>query len=322
MKDKYYYMNQHYDFLTLSQEEIERFELYYPQINSSIVPLSYTGVSPRNFFAWKDGGLIELSQEKNNDERKWVKLNLVEYLWVKIIQNMRDFGMSYDLIKLVKEIMFANSFELAKTVFENFLFECNTTLNYTDDQIAEIKNNFEVQRKIEKEKIEKGEISPTEQSIIFKIIIGTLLKKGNITLLIVKDKTGFLVDVTAHNKLEDINKLAEPSMVKPHFAIPILGLLLDFFDDPKSEVYCEQFGFINPNEKKVLEAIRKNNFEEIHIKSISGNDMAIDVITSENITDEKAIHIRKILGLNEYDEINLKYRNSKNLYVKNKKRLN
>ena len=50
--------------------------------------------------------------------------------------------------------------------------------------------------------------------------------------------------------------------------------------------------------------------------------MAIDVITSENITDEKAIHIRKILGLNEYDEINLKYRNSKNLYVKNKKRLN
>jgi len=314
-------MNEHFDFLTLSQEDIDRFELYYPQINTSIVPLSYTGVSARNFFAWKDGGLIELSQEKDSDERKWVKLNLVEYLWVKIIQNMRDFGMSYELIKDVKEILFGNIYELSETVFEKFLYECKNNLNYTDAQIAEIKNNFEVQQRIEKEKIERGEISPIEQTTLFKIVIGTLLKKGNFSLLIVKDIKGFLVDITAHNKLEDVNKLAAVSTAKPHFAIPILGLLLDFFKDPKSEVYCEQFGFINPIEKKVLDAIRKNNFDEIHIKSISGKEVAIDVITSESITDDKAIHIRKILGLDDYDEINLKYRNSKNLYVKNKKRL-
>lgn len=39
------------------------------------------------------------------------------------------------------------------------------------------------------------------------------------------------------------------------------------------------------------------------------------------LMDQKANEVKRILGLNEYDEVTVKYRNDKHLYFKNKTRL-
>ena len=76
------------------------------------------------------------------------------------------------------------------------------------------------------------------------------------------------------------------------------------------------------NEKKVIDAIRKKDFKEIVIK-LNENDktMTIEVEKSGAIMDQKAKDVRRILGLNEYSEVTIKYRNDKHLYFKNKTRI-
>jgi hypothetical protein len=73
---------------------------------------------------------------------------------------------------------------------------------------------------------------------------------------------------------------------------------------------------------KVIEAIRKRDFKEIIIK-LDGNKktIVIEIEKDGNILDQKAKEVKRILGLNEYSEVTIKFRNDKNLYFKNKTRL-
>jgi hypothetical protein len=73
---------------------------------------------------------------------------------------------------------------------------------------------------------------------------------------------------------------------------------------------------------KVIEAIRKKDFKEITIKLESNKEtIVIEIEKDGNILDQKAKEVKRILGLNEYSEVTIKYRNDKNLYFKNKTRI-
>ena len=95
---------------------------------------------------------------------------------------------------------------------------------------------------------------------------------------------------------------------KPHFEIPLLDIIENFFGQPKSEEYAEQLGLYDLKELQLLETIKKKNFKEIKIHYNKNNELMVEVIKDGSITDEKASQIRKILGLNQYDEITLTYR--------------
>jgi len=49
--------------------------------------------------------------------------------------------------------------------------------------------------------------------------------------------------------------------------------------------------------------------------------MIIESVQDGDIMEQKAKEIRRILGLDAYSEITLKYRNDKHIYFKNKKRI-
>jgi hypothetical protein len=73
---------------------------------------------------------------------------------------------------------------------------------------------------------------------------------------------------------------------------------------------------------KVIEAIRKRDFKEITIKLESKKEtIIIEIEKDGNILDQKAKEVKRILGLNEYSEVTIKFRNDKNLYFKNKTRI-
>jgi hypothetical protein len=81
------------------------------------------------------------------------------------------------------------------------------------------------------------------------------------------------------------------------------------------------WGFINPKETKVLEAIRSKDFQSILIKINADETMVIEGTIETDLKDDKAKQVRRILGLKEYEEITIKYRNEKHLYLKNTQRL-
>jgi hypothetical protein len=307
---------------TLDPAHYKKLENFYPLISKTIVPLSYTGVSPRIFHAWKENGLIDLTMLKKEDEngRKWIRLNLYEYVWVKIIQYMRDFGLSYEIIKMAKST-------LESKLYDVILHEIDTIM-----EIWKIKNNPTKAEYLEtKESLLKfSDVmaivydidDPYEQqkTSLYNLIVSTFAMEINSSIVIYKDNDSFKLEVVCYHKDFLASSVFE-SIKKPHFEIPLLDIVENFFGQPKSEEYAEKLGLYDLKELQLLETIKKKNFKEIKIQYNKNNELMVEVIKDGSITDEKAYQIRKILGLNLYEEITLTYRNDKNLYFRNKKRL-
>jgi hypothetical protein len=94
-------------------------------------------------------------------------------------------------------------------------------------------------------------------------------------------------------------------------------------DEPQNETNLFYWGFINEDEKKVLHAIRSKEFKELTIR-LNGpkkEELILEALIDGDILEQKAKEIKRILGLNQYSELTLKYRNDKHIYFKNKTRL-
>ncbi|MES2379439.1 MAG: hypothetical protein V4538_00250 [Bacteroidota bacterium] len=303
--------------------EIENVDNAYPLISTTVVPLSFTGVNARTFYAWKENGLVDLTIMKKQDEtgRVWIKLNLYEFVWIKIVQCMRDFGLSYDHIKIVKD-----RFEI-KTYMEivNNLDEMENMwrnhLHFSEEKVQELRDVFQKLSDIMCTVYDENDPYEQQKTVLFNMIITTMMKQAKSSILLLKEKDGFRSDIMFYNGIEDIDSRMFKNIRKPHFEIPLLEIIEEFFDQPKSEEYGMQLGLFNPKEKRVLDALKKNDFKELHIKIDDKNDFIIEAIEEGNITDEQAAQVRKMLGLGNYQSINLKFRNEKNLYFKKTRRV-
>jgi hypothetical protein len=300
-------------------ENHKKIDLLYPRIQETHVPLSFTGVTPRNYHSWKENNLIpEISLNKDS-ERKWVKLNIFDYLWIKIVQCLRNFGVSYEDIKILKDSLFGNVVHSILNLDEFAL--AKALGNGTQEEIEEIRYYKYMTADFIDNLIEDGKVSEIELLNIFHLTIGILIHNSPTSLLLFKEGDVLKYDFYIYDKkYNDLYAHSFHLRLLPHIEIPLKGLLEEFFNEPQSVQYAEIFGLIDPKEKKVLEAIRKKDFLELHIKRDSSGDLYFETINDGDITDEKATMIRKILGLGDYQEVTLKYRNNKHLYFKNKKR--
>ncbi|MEI6882177.1 MAG: hypothetical protein WCK82_12715 [Bacteroidota bacterium] len=303
----------------LNSDHFKKAEIIHPKILETIVPLSLTKISPRNFHHWKENGLIELSQENDSEDRKWVRLNLIEYVWVSAIEVMREFGLSYEVIIKVKNELFANYFqylidqrEKNEKMFEQYL-------GLTEDELKEF---IALHRNLAEEGLRmyyENEISELESTMLYNIVTSVLIQEKPCSMLIYRKEGEFFVEFMQYSMNDPVTKVGYLIKEYPHLEIPINNLISEFLNEPKSEKYAEIFGMINAKEMKVLEAIRKRDFIEINIKYNKKDELIIETIKDGEITDEKATYIRKLLGLNKYEEISLTYRNDKKLYIKSRK---
>ena len=107
-----------------------------------------------------------------------------------------------------------------------------------------------------------------------------------------------------------------------HIQIVLNPIINELLENEKLEKYCFSLGLLNKEEQKIIHALRERNFTEITLKLKGGDDLIIEITNDINVIGEKAVQLKKILGLNKYDAITIKHRNDKEVYVQNKKRLN
>src|SRR5688572_14505981 len=76
----------------------------YEQVDKPMLYLKDANVASKNFNDWRKAGLW---YEDGSEKRTWAKLNLEQYIWLKMIQQMRQLGLSTELILKVKEQLIA-----------------------------------------------------------------------------------------------------------------------------------------------------------------------------------------------------------------------
>ncbi len=298
-------------------EMIQRIETELPRITERKVNLHQTGVDTRNFHHWKISEIVPKFESENMGKRSWVRLNLYDFVWVMIIKTAREFGVPIPLLKEMKELFYTN---VLKEMIEdkeelfNYLTESKVLDN---DQIEAFKGLIMLLDE------EENQIDETEFYLVTLLgmsVNEVLFKGSTLAVVFYKKNEQFVYDVLENGRMAKLSS-EESIMNYPHLVIPILPLISEFMGDESNEPVMEYWGFINKHEKKVIDALRKNDFTEIVIKKKKDGTLVIEGTEEKDVMDEKARVLRRILGLKEYDEITVKYRNDKHIYVKNIKRL-
>lgn len=66
------------------------------------------GLSARTYQQWKDLDITPPSEQEKKDgqKREWVKLDFVEYIWMKMVISLRELGYPYSDIKAARNFLF------------------------------------------------------------------------------------------------------------------------------------------------------------------------------------------------------------------------
>jgi hypothetical protein len=285
-------------------------EEIYPNLTKPLISIASTGVLKRNFSHWKKEGLIE----SKGKERTWVKLNLFEFLWLRIIQISRDFGVSIPAILEMKKTLdldILNILKASAPSAQKKVFEMHPNAN---------KKQTPAKINLLNLALEMGEQLPEEQKIyrtLFSSIVGNvLLLHEEISLIYYKSgKTLehfiYLPKITPP-EIEDI-------LNGPHLKIPLRSLIEDFFDKPETEKFAESFGLINHYERKLLDILRSNEFQEIRVyNGTSKQGLKIVPISDQKKRESEAKKLFLLLGRNQYKKIVIKLKDKKMVTLKNK----
>ena len=298
---------------------LQRIENEYSRIFERRVPLSLSQVNKRNFHYWKEEGLIDWTAEKEDDKRSWVRLNVYDFVWIKIVQYARDFGIPLETIRAFKNELFkviADEFETNSDEFKRIINE----LNHDDAKIAEIDAYIEIVKSERDDIIEAGQLHLI--SIFGSIISECIWKGSQLSIVFKKKKDAYTFDFVGYSEVLKINLPYNQELFnQPTLIIPLNVIINEFMGEPNNTSNLNYWGFLNAKENRVIDAIRNDDYQSIQIKRNGKEDFVIEATKDVDLKDEKAKEIQRILGLKEYEEINLVYRNAKHVFVRNKKRL-
>ena len=311
---------------------------YYPLLTEKKIPLKPLDIHPRLYFNWKKEGLLIEKVPTENDEkvdvqRKKVFLNVYEALWVLIIKELRNLNIDLKTILELKKFLFSvvqlDDEKLAQYSKEDFI----------DSLLENIPVEFHQEAKRQLEDKELDDLLDKkidEESVIAFKYIGSLLTnvlllQTAVSIVIIKETSTSELDflIVPNNNNASVEEKEELyKLYATHFSndtlinIPILPLVSKLFEDQNFDKYCIAFGLFNSHEKKLLKALNDDNCKKISIIKYDSEHITFDVTKEIDIKGDNAKEIRKILGLKQYEKVEVTYRNDKHLVIKNTKREN
>lgn len=309
--------------LGITDEKLKQVETIFPYITERKAPLSISNISTRSYYHWKTMSLVD-HVRMNEDKRNWIKVNIYDYIWLEIIQAARTFGVSIsDLLKVKSELLKIPSFEMSEDLDilkDNFLdFEIGGEPVFTLEQIQE---KIDVSIHIRNTFSELNESDKFNLTVLGSYINHSLLTNEKIVFCLFKDESTIEASILTEREFRCLEEIAPDLASMPCLSINLYHLIERFIGEPRNEKNLSRWGFINEDEKKVLKAIRNKKFSQIIIKRLNNSEeLKIEATMDDDILQEKAKQIRKILGLDEYSEVHVKFRNDKHLFVKRTKKL-
>lgn len=302
---------------------------FYPKIFEKQIPLNLLEIPSRNYLHWKKENLLNDLKENKADsaeKRERVLLNVFDSLWLSIIKELRKFNVDFSTIRAVKEILYAvvqfdqdkldsaKDEEFINSILKNIPFVYHAAIKplLHDGSFLKLIDSF----------IDKKNV------ILFKniggILFDILIKEVSVSLIIKKNNGYVEVEFLKNdisNSCINVAKTISNSIVKDTFInVPLGPLIGKMFENSDFDKYHFQFDLFNHNEKKIIDALNDDLCKEIKVTKHHSGDITLSLTFEEDVKNEHAKEVRRILGLKQYEKIELVYRNEKHLIIKNTRR--
>jgi len=314
--------------LRIKYNNMDLFE-YYPKIAEKKIPLSLLGISSRVYSNWKKEGLLYNNTEditESESKRQWVYLNVFDALWLSIIAELRNLNLDLETIRELKEFLFSNA-ELDTNKIDSISKEdfVDSIINYFPAEHKDIAKQFLMTTDIFSQ---LDNIINSGIDYFFKkisSIILSVLVRGIAVSIIIKKSSEYLefFIVNQEKALSPDEKEKKFAFYSDQFAnstfinIPITPLLHNLFENENFDTYSLDYGLYTKAEKSILNALNDDDVKEIKISKHTSGTMTLNVTSQKEIKDNSAKELRKIIGLKQYEKIEVVYRNEKHLIVTN-----
>jgi|GEM_PF-6819983 len=311
-------MNKVEEVPSLKNTTIEELAEWFLRLKDQKLSLSEIGLTNKTFYDWRQQEVVPPSQLKKEEEKyKELKFSFFENIWLQIVKDLRQMGLSYQSIKNIRK----NIWEiLPYDMFVGSLDEFIEADNKVNPEYAAIsRQSLDLLK-------EHGGKLPEEDlfiSVFESIVLNSLLVRTETKLLFRYDgEFGMLHNIApfvipGESKLFDLQEHYNKEFAEyPHLIIPIAKYLKDFFylgDSPKKLL---SFNFITEDEYEVLKVIRAGDLKEITVKmnqtdnSIKGYEYKQD----QDMPEDEFRKLTKSFFLKDYESVSFKRRDNKSIY--------
>ena len=309
-------------------------ELYefYPKIFEKKIPLNLLDITSRNYSNWKKENLLYNTKKLNKEDdekRERVLLNVFDALWLSIIKELKNFNIDFNTIRAVKDIVYSNV-ELDKEKIDG--------LSKNDFVDSILKKIPEEHHPVIKPLLLDGSLFKMidsfidEKNVILFKNIGNLLFTilvQNIPVSLIITKVDDIVEVIyfknemdfpSTSNIKTNERISDIMINSSYINIPLVPLVGKLFENTDFDKYNFHYNLFNKNERKIIEALNDNNCKEIKVTKHNSGDITLNLSFEKEVKKEEAKEIRKILGLKQYEKIEVVFRNDSHLILNNTKK--
>lgn len=293
----------------------EKLSLLYPRIVEPLAKPSDLELTPREFFYWTDKGIIDIPKSEEG-QSPWSRLNLLEVIWIKIVKELRQFNFPFASIVKIKEDLFQNILLKLLEIEESDLNEICKSFKGEDFKTVIKSVVSEAKKNPDSLKQYSGPLSTPIGSLLSDILI----LNRQIYIHICKVGDNFPIVFEGYSMQNSTQETLDLAKNRTHLTLYLNDLIAEYLLDVKYEKINIEFGLISEQEIKILTALKKKEVREINIKKDHNETLTYTITSRAELKDDQAIMIKRLLRMNEFDDVRVVLRNDKHIYIENKAR--
>jgi hypothetical protein len=240
-----------------TEEGIKEYVKFFDGLYEPRFTLKQTGIKKQDLSYWKHEGIYE--NRSGAEGREWTRLNFFDYMWLRLVVELRKVNVPIKSIAELRSQLFAMSDERIKMI-----------LDQRKNGYREVSLPKEVEHRIEHEIQTQGDLFFSLFKKYFShfsfLVLGLMLQRTRYVL-------AYTPDGQFHYLAPDETYEGEQRALflrlcdQPHASVPLHNLLSEFFVNPfvATKEWQRVFG-LTPTELKIVEAVREKGNIEVRVK--------------------------------------------------------
>jgi DNA-binding transcriptional MerR regulator len=259
-----------------------------------------TEVSYREINHWDTMGLIRFKRRSKDGNRKF---NFVDFIWIKLVAELRSFGVSIPVIEKIAADVYEPlpMSELMEGLASNL-----DTLNILEDD--ENKKGFI--EFLKSGEYKNADFSDFEFNYLQTLITEALVTRTPVSLIIFKDGQWFPFMKEKESTLPE--ELLERKEYSSHIRVSITEIIFKFIEKDYLRGYARELNVFTNQEEKLLDYIREGNYKRVLVLFKSKKKGSVEIKKSKQAAEE----VMRILRENEYREFILTDKKDKEFRIR------
>ncbi len=255
-------------------------------------------IAPRDATYWDKQGILPIV--KGPGMRR--KYDIVQSIWIKLIQQMRSLGIGLNTIKSLKENLLEPKIDLS-------IVDPTALLNL----LGEVKKKYDDSLTAEQLLAELEENGP---SLFKSTVLATVIFRKSIHCIVNKDGDYIIYDSHRHQELFSKEKEFAEFISKPYFCISISEAYRSLITEWAPKPFLKEASLLSEIELKILELIRRKNVNSISIRYKEGEPDLLEIEEYNKISIEQ--RFMDVIAKNGYQKISVTTQNGKIVNFENK----